>query len=176
MKKHSPVKDTQTVTPQGELTQKLLAGVVMRKAVTISDSRGTVCEIYDERWNVSDKPIVFVYQVSIRPKQIKGWVVHRTYDDRSFVSQGTIKFVLYDDRPDSPTYQRLNVLYLSEYERGYISIPAGVFHALENVGDTDAMFINMPTKGYNHANPDKYRLPLENDLIPYSFAEAAKFH
>jgi dTDP-4-dehydrorhamnose 3,5-epimerase len=148
----------------------------MRKATTISDHRGTVCEIYDTRWNLFKEPVVFVYQVTIRPKQIKGWVVHRNSADRTFVSQGTIKFVLYDDRPESPTYKMLNVHYLSEYERGFISIPAGVFHALENVGETDALFINMPTKGYDHADPDKHRLPLENDVIPYSFIQAAKFH
>lgn len=170
------VKDVQTITPDGKTVQKIIDGVVVRRATTISDHRGTVCEILDERWDVTDEPIVFVYQVTIRPKQIKGWIVHRTYTDRSFVSQGTIKFVLYDDRPGSPTYKQVNELYISEYERGLIIIPKGVFHALENVGDKDAMFINLPTTGYNHLDPDKYRLPVENNYIPYSFAKAAEKH
>jgi dTDP-4-dehydrorhamnose 3,5-epimerase len=31
------------------------------------------------------------------------------------------------------------------------------------------MFINLPTAPYKHADPDKYRLPLDTDEIPYQF-------
>ena len=27
----------------------------------------------------------------------------------------------------------------------------------------------MPTRAYDHASPDVYRLPVDNDLIPYRF-------
>ena len=29
------------------------------------------------------------------------------------------------------------------------------------------MFVNLPSQPYRHDDPDKYRLPLENDVIPY---------
>jgi hypothetical protein len=29
----------------------------------------------------------------------------------------------------------------------------------------------MPTRPYNHGDPDVYRLPVRNDVIPYSFTE-----
>jgi dTDP-4-dehydrorhamnose 3,5-epimerase len=29
--------------------------------------------------------------------------------------------------------------------------------------------MNLPTRPYNHEDPDKYRLPLKNDYIPFSF-------
>jgi dTDP-4-dehydrorhamnose 3,5-epimerase len=48
-----------------------------------------------------------------------------------------------------------------------VSIPAGVWHAVQNVGHDEAAFINMPSQPYRHDDPDKYRLPLENDVIPY---------
>jgi dTDP-4-dehydrorhamnose 3,5-epimerase len=50
-----------------------------------------------------------------------------------------------------------------------IIIPNYVMHAVQNIGTTDATFINMPSHPYNHAEPDKYRLPLTNDIIPYRF-------
>jgi dTDP-4-dehydrorhamnose 3,5-epimerase len=28
---------------------------------------------------------------------------------------------------------------------------------------------NLPTWPYDHADPDKYRLPIKNDLIPFDF-------
>jgi dTDP-4-dehydrorhamnose 3,5-epimerase len=107
--------------------------------------------------------------VTIRPGQVKGFVLHKTYSDRLFFSMGTVKMVLYDDREGSPTRGRLNELYFSEESRGHLVIPPNVWHAAQNVGSTDALFVNCPTKPYNHAAPDKWLLPKDSDLIPYSF-------
>lgn len=165
------VQDRPTVTPEGAPLATLIDGVRIRYAVTHADERGTLCEILSQAWGLHEAPISYVYQVTIRPHKIKGWVRHRLQADRSFVSQGTIKFVLYDDREGSPTRGMLNELHLSEHNRGIVVIPPGVWHALQNVGDSDALFVNLPTVPYNHADPDKYRLPLENELIPYRFKE-----
>lgn len=166
-------KDNQTVTPEGESVQTLIDGVRVRYAVTHPDERGTMCEIYNPAWGFSDEPMVYLYQATVRPGKIKGWGVHRNHDDRVFTSQGTLKWVLYDDRADSPTHKLVNVIVMSEHNRGLLRIPSGVFHAVQNVGHTDALFINLPTRPYDHADPDKYRLPLNNDLIPYSFDTGA---
>ena len=32
-----------------------------------------------------------------------------------------------------------------------------------------ARFVSMPTRAYDYQSPDVYRLPLENDVIPYKF-------
>lgn len=164
-----PQKDAQTVTPAGQSVQPLIHGVRLRYALTIPDERGTICEMYNPAWDFSDAPLVYVYQTTVRPGKVKGWVVHRKQDDRLFITLGSLKWVLYDDRPDSPTYKKLNVLYLSEQNRGLLLVPSGVYHAVQNVGYTDAVFINMPTRAYDYADPDKYRLPLNTDLIPYRF-------
>lgn len=162
-------KDHQTVSEEGRLIFDLIDGVKIRYANTIPDDRGTITEIFNPAWGFHKEPLVYVYQVTIRPNKIKGWVVHTTYDDRSFVSRGTIKFVLYDDRKKSSTYKKVNEIYLSEENRALITIPKGVFHALQNVGHDDALFVNMPTKAYNHKNPDKRRLPINTKAIPYRF-------
>ena len=73
-------------------------------------------------------------------------------------------------------------------QQGVISYPASFFEgqqvanalemlvlfvrdeiAVKNIGNTDAYFVNMPTRPYSHEDPDKYRLPLRNDRIPYAF-------
>jgi dTDP-4-dehydrorhamnose 3,5-epimerase len=36
---------------------------------------------------------------------------------------------------------------------------------------SNAVLINFPTMPYDHANPDKYRLPLDTKLIPHSFGD-----
>ena len=160
-------KDHATVTADGELVQERIAGLQVRRAVTHADERGTLCEIFDCRWGFSDDPLVYAYHVTIRPGQVKGWVVHRGQNDRLFVYAGVLKIVLYDARTDSETFGRVNVLHLGEHDRALLAIPAGVYHALKNVGDREAAFVNLPSQPYQHDDPDKYRLPPDNDLIPY---------
>ena len=160
-------QDVQTVSADGEPVGELIDGVVIRHQHTQIDERGTLCEILDQRWDVTDAPIVYVYQFTIRPGKAKGWHVHRRHDDRIFISRGELKVVLYDDRVDSPTNGMVNEIYRSELRRSLMVIPRGVFHAHVNIGSIDAHLISMPTRGYDHSSPDVFRLPLDTDAIPY---------
>jgi dTDP-4-dehydrorhamnose 3,5-epimerase len=162
-------RDEQTVTRSGESVHALLDGVRIRPAVTQLDERGSVCELYNPSWGFTAEPLVYVYQTTIRPGQVKGWVLHLAQDDRLFFVTGDVKVVLYDGRVDSPTFEGLTVHHFGEASRGLLRIPAGVYHGIQNVGQVDAVFVNMPTQPYAHEDPDKYRLPLDTDLIPYSF-------
>lgn len=166
----SAKKDAQTVTPAGERVAPIIEGVSVRYAVTQPDERGSITEVFDPRWAISPDALVYLYEFTIRPGIIKGWIKHFHQTDRVFLQQGAVRFVLYDDRPDSPTYQMINQFTLTEQNRGMLLYPSGVFHALENVGSTDALLLNMPTRPYNHQDPDKYRIPLVNDQIPFKFS------
>ncbi|MBE2266825.1 MAG: dTDP-4-dehydrorhamnose 3,5-epimerase family protein [Anaerolinea sp.] len=162
-----PAKDSSTVYADGTRKSTLIDGVYVRPAVTQIDDRGSLTEIYDPRWGMDDFPLVYVYQTTVRPGKWKGWVVHYIQTDRLFVSSGHLKIVLWDSRPESPTYNCVNEHFLTEQNRGLLRIPPHVYHLVVNIGQTDAMFINMPSHPYNHENPDKYRLPINNDIIPY---------
>lgn len=100
---------------------------------------------------------------------IKGWGVHKRHEDRYFILFGELEVVLFDDRPDSPTRGLVSKVMLTEYRRRLMNIPAGVWHADHNIGNKDAVVINFPTIQYDHTSPDKYRLPLDTDQIPYKF-------
>jgi dTDP-4-dehydrorhamnose 3,5-epimerase len=163
------IKDLKTVNKDGQSIQTPIEGVAIRHAKTIADERGSICEMYDLRWDYHPEPLVYAYHVTIRPKMVKGWVCHEFQDDRSFFSMGEIQVVLYDARPESPTYGKINEFVVGTNNRALLTIPKGVWHALRNIGDCDAVFVNMPTQPFNHDNPDKYRLPLDNDVIPYKF-------
>ena len=77
--------------------------------------------------------------------------------------------VLFDPRPDSATCGEVCRITLSERQPCIVNVPRNVWHADHNVGSTDVVVVNFPTTQYDHANPDKYRLPLDTTLIPYSF-------
>ena len=160
-------KDAASVTSDGKLLQEAIVGVEIRRPPTHADERGTICEVYDLRWGFTDDPLVYVYHVTIRPGQVKGWVVHLKQNDRLFAYSGVLRIVLYDARTESESFGRLNIFHLGEHDRALVSIPAGVYHVIQNVGDREAAFVNLPSQPYQHDDPDKYRLPIENDVIPY---------
>lgn len=163
-------KDLATVTADGESLEERIDGVEVRRTVAHADERGTLCEIFDPRWGFTDDPLVYVYLATIRPGQVRGWVLHLQQNDRLFAYAGVLRIVLYDARTDSDTYGRLNVFHFGEHDRALLSIPAGVYHGVKNVGDREGAFVNLPSEPYRHDDPDKYRLPLENDVIPYRLA------
>lgn len=162
-------RDGMTVTPEGKSCAPLIEGVRMRDLVLHTDDRGTVCEMFDPRWNWHPDPLVFTYFYTIRPGLIKGWAMHKDHEDRYCLLQGEMKVVLYDARSESSTFGEIREIYLSEQRRQLLSIPTGVWHADQNIGTGNCLVVNFPTIPYDHASPDKYRLPLNTDLIPYQF-------
>jgi len=169
MSSTQPLKDRPTVTLAGERIGRQIEGVIVRRAITQTDERGTLCEILNPAWSVHPAPLVYVYQFTVRPGKIKGWHSHRLHDDRIFISRGEVRVVLYDSRVESPTHGMINEIFRTGLDRDLMVIPAGVYHAHQNVGTEDALFISMPTRAYQHDDPDVYRLPVNNDVIPYRF-------
>jgi dTDP-4-dehydrorhamnose 3,5-epimerase len=166
------VKDAQMVTPEGKTVSVPADGVQFRPAPTHADERGFVVEVFDPRWNWHPDPLVFVYAWGLRPGFVKGWNLHKHHEDRYFLLQGEMEIVLYDVRPESPTCGQVSKIVLSEANRGLVNIPQSVWHADHNIGTRDVIVVNCPTQAYDHANPDKYRLPIDTPLIPYSFPGA----
>jgi dTDP-4-dehydrorhamnose 3,5-epimerase len=161
-----PRKDVQTVTPDGESMAALPEGMQVRDLITHSDERGTVCELFDPRWAVQPDPMVFAYTFTIRPGLAKGWGVHREHHDRYAFLNGELELVLYDAREDSGTSGLVSTVVLSQLRRRLITIPPGVWHAERNIGLDDVVVVNFPTIPYDHAGPDKERLPLDTDELP----------
>ena len=80
--------------------------------------------------------------------------------------------MLYDPRPESPTCGKINRIVLGAHRRCLVNVPCNVWHADHNIGTSDVLVVNFPTRPYNHADPDKHRLPLDTPLIPHSFPGA----
>ena len=164
-----PTRDKATVDAAGQPLSALPDGVRFHRVPTHLDERGSVCELFDLRWDWHPDPIVFVYSFTIRPGKIKGWGLHKLHEDRYFVLSGEMEVVLYDARPDATTSGTVYRVVLSHYDRRIMNIPAGVWHASRNLGQTDVVVVNFPTIPYDHSNPDKYRLPLDTEEIPFKF-------
>lgn len=164
-------QDQETVR-NGVPTAKLLDGLVFRDSVTHRDDRGSVTEMFDPRWNWHPDPLVFSYLFTIRPGVVKGWGLHKLHEDRYFVIRGEMEVVMYDPRPESSTCGAICRVVLSADRPRLMNVPKFVWHADHNIGSEDCTIVNFPTIQYDHANPDKYRLPLDTDVIPFDFGGA----
>jgi dTDP-4-dehydrorhamnose 3,5-epimerase len=162
-------QDGATVTAEGSPLRPLTHGVTIRRLTTHVDARGSVTELYDPRWGFHPEPLVFTYAFTIRPGIAKGWNLHRRHEDRYAILQGEMALILYDPRPDSPTCGQVCRIVLSEYDRCLVNVPENVWHADHNIGTRDVLVVNHPTIPYDHADPDKWRLPLDTPLVPYRF-------
>jgi dTDP-4-dehydrorhamnose 3,5-epimerase len=163
------IRDGKTVTQQGASLDPLPDGVIVRDIVTHTDERGSLFVLYDPREVEHPDPLVYLYGVTIRPGIVKGWAMHERHEDRYLLVQGDLQVVLYDTREDAPTHGLLTSIVLSEHRRRLLTIPTGIWHADWNIGTRDVLLLNCPTEPYDYERPDKMRLPLDTDLIPFSF-------
>lgn len=154
------------------LAPKFLEGMSFRPSTAIHDDRGHLVEVFDNRWDWSREAYPQGYLSTLLPGVVKGWALHKTHEDRYFLVAGKVLVVTFDPRPGSSTYGQLCKTILSADRPGIFNIPRFVWHADWNIGTQDAVLMNLPTVPYDHANPDKYRLPLDTDLIPFSFEGA----
>jgi dTDP-4-dehydrorhamnose 3,5-epimerase len=156
-----------SLKPEDQIKHVKIEGVKLRLSHVLGDDRGTIQEVIDVRDEYWDEGFVYLYKGTCRPGKFKGWGIHDYHIDRYIVIDGEMLLVLYDDRENSSTKGTVQEFYLSSTGVFQITIPAGVWHLHQNIGEKDLIFLNSPTKPYNHTKPDKRRLPVINDKIPY---------
>lgn len=149
-------------------TSRLIDGVALHALAGGADARGSLFELLSAR-DGPIEPIVHVYQVHAQPGSVRAWVLHRHQDDRLAFISGTFRVVLFDQRPGSPSFGRLDVLDVGQDRPCLLRIPRFVIHGVQNRGEATASFVNMPTRVYDPADPDKWRLPADHPGIPYRF-------
>jgi dTDP-4-dehydrorhamnose 3,5-epimerase len=166
-------KDPQLVTKEWDKIEEQIDGVVVREVRHVPRDHGVITEIFRPEWDPTGLPIVHIYQSRLFPGAIGAWSCHGTTIDRLFVNQGYLKVVLFDGREESPSYRRVVELHVGDARPALVILPAGVWHGLQNLGSSDALVINCPTKAYNYEDPDHYRLPFDSPEIPYTWTTSA---
>jgi dTDP-4-dehydrorhamnose 3,5-epimerase len=163
-------RDRPTVDPVSRRLEIGIEGVLVERLVPHTDHRGHLTQIMNSVSPIWEQPVVHAYHVTVKPGRIKGWGMHRLQGDRHYAFAGEGRMVLYDGRDDSPTQGEIAQIPFSDVSRGVVYIPPGVWHAAQNTGDRDWQMINFPTRAYQSANPDKYRIDPHSGEIPFDFA------
>jgi dTDP-4-dehydrorhamnose 3,5-epimerase len=106
------------------------------------------------------------YFSTVRPGAVKGWKKHRRMLLNVVVPVGAIKFVLYDPRLGSNSYQMIQevVLSLENYLR--LTVPPGIWMAFQGVGPGENILLNMASIPHDPLEADN--LPVQNESIPYT--------
>ena len=162
-------KDPPTVTAEGRLIRRGLAGVEVREGGNIVTRNGLTTEVYRADWNPVASPIAQALCVSLHAHAVSAWHCHERQLDRIFVVAGSARLVLYDDRDGSQTRGQLDELFLDRARPTLVTIPPGIWHGVQNLGAEECTFLNFFDRVYDHAAPDEWRLPSVTDAIPYRF-------
>ncbi|MEP6706768.1 MAG: dTDP-4-dehydrorhamnose 3,5-epimerase, partial [Pyrinomonadaceae bacterium] len=134
---------------------------------------GVITELFRPEWDPTGLPIVQIYQSRLFPGALGAWSCHAQTTDRLFVNYGHVKVVLYDARTGSKSARLVNEFHVGDARPSLLVIPPGVWHGLQNLGPSDALVLNFPTKPYDYRDPDHYRLSYDTPEIPYSWPNNA---
>ncbi len=146
----------------------MIEGVFVKKLVRHEDDRGWLMEMLRDDDAFFEK-FGQCYITVCNPNRVKGWHYHKKQRDNFAVIRGKGKIVLYDQRDDSKTKGEVNEYIIGKENPQLISIPQGVYHGFECVGEEPCYIVNCPTEHYNKKEPDEFRVdPFDND-IPYEW-------
>ena len=146
----------------------MIQGVKVTKLKVIPDERGHLMEILRNDEEPFEK-FGQVYITTNYPGVVKGWHYHKVQTDNVTCVQGMLKIVLFDNRDNSTTKGEVNEFFVGIHNPILVSIPPFIYHGWKNVGEGEAIAVNVPTEPYNPKQPDEYRLPYDTKEIPYDW-------
>ena len=167
-------KKSSLVTPEKKIAVlQPIHGLVFLPTTPVAYEDGYLTEIARMDQALIGPPIAQVHLNYTLVGRIRAWGLHKKNMDRLFLVSGQVKFVVFDGRKDSPTYGVVNEIIVGDRSPGLLLIPPNLYHGWKNIGNTNALIINMPTNLYDYENPDAYHLDwnsvVAKKLIPYSF-------
>ena len=145
----------------------MIAGVSITPLKQILDERGKVMHML----RATDPQFVQfgeIYFSCVHPGAIKGWHIHKRMVLNYAVPYGKIKFVLYDERRDSPTRGRVEEHFLGPDNYCLVTVPPMVWNGFKGVGPETAIVANCASIPHD---PDEIERLAPNDpRIPYDWA------
>ena len=145
-----------------------IEGVVAKQITNVITNDGYLTEIWRKDWELDDLPVGQVFQRIMAPRGGSGWHAHEVTTDRLFCAWGRVHVGLYDARLDSPTHGAVHDFRLGAERPAVIVVPPGIWHAVRNIGDHPAVYLNVVDVAYDYEDPDHFRIPIDSPLIPFT--------
>ena len=141
-------------------------GVILTPLRQIFDERGKVMHMLRE-----DSPIFSrfgeIYFSCTHPGVVKAWHLHKEMTLNYAVIHGEIKFVLYDDRPDSTTRGEIQEFFISPENYMLVTVPPMIWNGFKSIGTTASIVANCST--LPHSVDELVRCSPSEPGIPYNW-------
>ena len=147
----------------------MIEGIVIKPLKVNADERGYLMEMLREDDEIFER-FGQSYVALNYPGVVRAWHYHRLQTDHFVVVKGMVKVGLYDAREESPTFDQTQQVFLGERSNSLLKIPVGVMHGYKTIGVEPSLLINFPTRMYNRAEPDEFRVPWDTPTIPFDWS------
>ena len=131
-----------------------------------ADDRGYLIEII--RCVGGDEPHAVAHQIkqvylvaNVARGTVRAFHKHHELWDWFFISHGSAKFVLRDDREGSATHGAMMSVVVGERNPALIVVPPGVFHGWMSLQD-DTQMVSVASHTYSRESPDEVRIPADS--------------
>ncbi len=144
----------------------MIEGILIEPLKIISDEKGSVMHMLR-----SDAPLFKqfgeVYFSVANPGFVKGWKKHLKITQHFTVPIGNIKLVIYDDRKDSSTVNKVQEIFVGIENYQLVRIPPLVWYSFKAVGGEPALISNCTDLPYDPS--EVISTDLFDNKIPYTW-------
>lgn len=144
----------------------MIHGVVLTPLRQIFDERGKVMHMLREDDTMFSR-FGEIYFSCTYPGVVKAWHLHKEMTLNYAVIQGAIKFVLFDDRANSPTRGELQELFISPENYMLVTVPPMIWNGFKSVGTAASIVANCST--LPHSPEEVVRRSPDDPNIPYTW-------
>ena len=126
-----------------------IKGVVIKDLRKYVDSRGWLAELFRNDELDPEFYPVMAYTSATSPGVTRGPHEHVDQADFfCFIGPSNFKLRVWDNRPQSETFNHMITMVVGEDNPTSILIPAGVVHAYQNIGSIPGIVFNCPNRLY----------------------------
>lgn len=144
----------------------MIDGVILTPLRQIFDERGKVMHMLRE-----DSPVFTrfgeIYFSCTHPGVVKAWHLHKEMTLNYAVIHGEIKFVLFDDRPQSLTRGEIQEFFISPENYMLVTVPPLIWNGFKGIGTQAAIVANCST--LPHSPDELERRSASDASIPYDW-------
>lgn len=140
----------------------MIEGVELIALNTFVDDRGYLVEIARSAEDPEPHGVIHQFgQVYLVGNPTRGTIrafhKHDELWDWFFISHGSAKFVLKDDRAESATYDEMMTVVIHARNPRLLVVPPGVYHGWMSLED-DTQMVSTASHTYNREKPDEIRI------------------
>lgn len=139
------------------MDQELIEGLLLTPEKRIAHPKGDILHAM-KRSSAGFSGFGEAYFSMVAQGKIKGWKRHKRAVLNLVVPVGVVRFVVYDDRPESSTLGHYNDFLLGGEEHARLTIPPGLWVAFRGVGEHGNMLINFSSEEHDPSEADNISL------------------